>query len=237
MRVRISSDWHLELKGGHYLSLEEQIDRILPSSEKDKSSILILAGDIHYKHKVEEILAYLSPKFKAIVYCPGNHEFYHSSYCQLDFDIPNVYTDELILGDYVFITRTLFSDIIDSENIDLIINSLNDFSMIRGMSALAYQRIHNEHLVWLINKIKEHKGKKVVVCTHHAPSRKSINYKFLDSNINEAFYSNLDCLVEKVHLWVHGHMHDYCEYENVICNPFGYEGEESNYDLYKYLEV
>jgi len=44
-----------------------------------------------------------------------------------------------------------------------------------------------------------------------------------------AFASNLDRLVEKADLWIHGHVHDPCDYRNgdrgrVVCNPLGYPG-------------
>ena len=75
-----------------------------------------------------------------------------------------------------------------------------------------------------------------VVVTHHAPSALSNPPQFAGSPISGAFYSNLDELIEdtKPTLWIHGHVHDSCDYvigeTRVVCNPFGYEGIETNVD-------
>ena len=70
---------------------------------------------------------------------------------------------------------------------------------------------------------------KTVVITHHLPSRKSVATRFDTDLLSAAFASNLDNLVEKADLWIHGHTHDPFDYElgkcRVICNPRGYPSE------------
>jgi Icc-related predicted phosphoesterase len=73
-----------------------------------------------------------------------------------------------------------------------------------------------------------------VVVTHHAPSPRSIAPKFADSELNPAFTSNLEPLIEHYQpaLWVHGHMHNSSDYKigqtRVVCNPRGYFPDELN---------
>ena len=49
-----------------------------------------------------------------------------------------------------------------------------------------------------------------VVITHHAPSRRSVQPQYRDDLLTAAFASDLDELVGKAALWVHGHMHAPC---------------------------
>jgi hypothetical protein len=81
-----------------------------------------------------------------------------------------------------------------------------------------------------------------VVVTHHAPSRKSIGPEYLGSALNSVFASNLDHLVDRADLWVHGHVHNRCDYTigdgRVACNPRGYAGMEwSGFDPSLVVEV
>lgn len=86
-------------------------------------------------------------------------------------------------------------------------------------------------------------GKRVVV-THHAPSMKSIDHERHAGDIlNAAFASDLEALVDKCDLWVHGHIHTRRDYRigdgRVICNPRGYVGigEKSGFDPELVVEV
>jgi len=51
----------------------------------------------------------------------------------------------------------------------------------------------------------------------------------LPTALSAAFASNLDHLVERADLWIHGHTHDNFDYQlgrcRVVCNPRGYVWE------------
>lgn len=79
--------------------------------------------------------------------------------------------------------------------------------------------------------------KKYVVCSHHAPSNKSIHPRYAsDSLMNGGYRSNLDFFIEdrpEIKLWTHGHVHSSFDYmigqTRVICNPRGYVGHERRF--------
>jgi hypothetical protein len=67
-----------------------------------------------------------------------------------------------------------------------------------------------------------------VVITHHAPSINGIEDPANPVDLDAAYASNLDHLVAKPDLWVHGHVHRACEYEGkcggrVVENARGYK--------------
>jgi calcineurin-like phosphoesterase family protein len=71
---------------------------------------------------------------------------------------------------------------------------------------------------------------RVIVITHHAPSKSSVHEKYAhDTLMNGNFYTNMDEFIlanPQIQLWVHGHMHDPFDYgiggTRVVCNPRGY---------------
>jgi Icc-related predicted phosphoesterase len=73
-----------------------------------------------------------------------------------------------------------------------------------------------------------------IVMTHHAPSMTSVPERFRDDPLTAAYASALDGVIERFQpaLWVHGHLHDSCDYRigktRVVCNPRGYAPDELN---------
>lgn len=71
---------------------------------------------------------------------------------------------------------------------------------------------------------------KTVVVTHHAPSEASLAKQHAWPLLNPAYASNLDHLVCKADLWIHGHTHTAADYRigscRVVSNPRGYAGRE-----------
>jgi predicted phosphodiesterase len=81
-----------------------------------------------------------------------------------------------------------------------------------------------------------------VVVTHHAPSRKSIDFKRYAGNIlNAAYSSNLEFMAGLARLWVHGHTHHSFDYPigdcRVICNPRGYTDDNTDFNPSLVIEV
>ena len=83
--------------------------------------------------------------------------------------------------------------------------------------------------------LDDHKDDKVVVVSHHAPSSMSVDPMFKDDHhMNGAYYSDLSDLIldnPQIKTWVHGHMHNACDYmigdTRVLTNPRGYLGYET----------
>lgn len=73
--------------------------------------------------------------------------------------------------------------------------------------------------------------RKVVVLSHHAPTCLSIDKRYIDDAIVNAFYySDLGNQIaySEIDYWFHGHTHDSFDYMagdcRVLCNPVGYAG-------------
>ncbi len=83
--------------------------------------------------------------------------------------------------------------------------------------------------------LQEHNNDKCVIITHHAPSDLSVDeYYKADYHMNGGYRSNLEDFImdhPQIKVWVHGHMHDACDYTigstRVVTNPRGYYGYES----------
>lgn len=71
---------------------------------------------------------------------------------------------------------------------------------------------------------------KTVVVTHHAPSVMSLAHQEVAEHGDAAYASDLDYLVAKADLWIHGHTHIPVDYQigggRVVSNPRGYVGHE-----------
>ena len=65
-----------------------------------------------------------------------------------------------------------------------------------------------------------------VVVSHHLPSWRSVAPAFARSVSNAAFVSDLDDLVGRSTVWIHGHTHSSHRYAvggaTLVCNPRGY---------------
>lgn len=92
------------------------------------------------------------------------------------------------------------------------------------------ERFHGRARAWLSERLVQTYEGKTVVVTHHLPSRRSVATRFEDDLLSAAFASDLDDLVARADLWIHGHTHDGLDYRlgkcRVVCNPRGYPGEQ-----------
>ena len=65
-----------------------------------------------------------------------------------------------------------------------------------------------------------------MVVTNHAPHPNSVPAQYVGDSLSPAFASNLEKLMGKASLWVHGHVHDSFDYRvngtRVVCNLRGY---------------
>ena len=106
--------------------------------------------------------------------------------------------------------------------------------------------VHDAHLRWLqyeLDHVSYDGANRTVIVTHHAPSPRSIHMKYMGSNINAGFASDLEEFIKanEINLWMHGHMHDPFHYEvhgcQVVCNPRGYPTEDNGFHDIKIIEV
>lgn len=245
MNIWILSDLHLE-----YADLRRPL--AIPDAD-----VCVMAGDLcrapaNGVHWLAKHIAHAMP----CVYVAGNHEFYKGSIKEGLEDgkasaagFPDVHfleNDQVNIGGVRFLGATLWTDFRIHGSPALAMHharaGMNDFRYIakqrnpwqRFVPETAY-RMHQQSREFLDTALKSDPIKTVVV-THHLPYARSIPSRFEGDLLNAAYASDLSSIIDDFQptLWVHGHTHDSCDYlvgaTHVICNPRGYEDENSAFN-------
>jgi Icc-related predicted phosphoesterase len=218
--------------------------------------------------RYREFLKYCSDNWSTVIYLAGNHEHYSGRW---ERTVPvlreeterygNILfcdQDRVDLGDVTFLGVSLWTDFNNHDPFTLMSarDMMNDYRAItenpregvyhklRPQTTLAK---HTSDLQWLRVQLSQLQDRKVVVCSHHAPSHSSIHYTYQQprySTMNGAFVSNLDGFIMdhlQIKLWTHGHVHNVFDYTigdtRVVCNPRGYPGENSGWNPQFTVEV
>lgn len=102
-----------------------------------------------------------------------------------------------------------------------------------------YNELHQRDLEFINNSLKQVKRAdnkaKIIVVTHHAPSVRMNNEKYLLDPLSNAYATNLEYLMEDpVYFWINGHTHLVRELTisgvRLISNCYGYDGGENGYN-------
>jgi Icc-related predicted phosphoesterase len=250
MKIQLASDLHLE-----FIQRDFPGERlILPAHGAD---VLVLAGDIANGAKALEL-------FKnwpvPVLYVAGNHEFYSQSLEETRAELLRAaagtsvrFLDNTVadFGGVRFLGCTLWTDYLLScdrtqrqvmENAEL---RLRDHQLIhtqagRFTAAMALAE-HEQSRRWLERQLALPYDGKTVVISHHGPHSLSVHPRYSGDITNAAFVSQLDTLLAKSDLWLHGHVHDTFDYVvagcRVVANPLGYvrnRNQAPNPGAYRY---
>jgi 3',5'-cyclic AMP phosphodiesterase CpdA len=225
MAIQILSDLHLEV-GKAY-----DIFEIVP-----KAPHLALLGDIANiaLHK-DECLAFLTrqlQQFRTVLFVPGNHEAYRSSWPET-LDILRAFQEDVrnnpSLGEFVLLDRAVFR-VPDSNVVVLgcslfshvppesemaVSMGLNDFYQTDKWDVAAHNEAHKRDLAWLNEQVAalEESDVKIAIFTHWSPTNdaRATEARHIGSPISSAFVTDLSkekCFQSsKVKLWACGHTH------------------------------
>lgn len=122
---------------------------------------------------------------------------------------------------------------------------LNDFQGLikeqqgRSRGTFTPEQSAAEHALsraWLSERLAESFAGPLVVVTHHAPSRRSVEERFDGDALSPCFASDLpDQFFDVPDLWIHGHIHSSADYvqghARVLANPRGYPVRGGNENL------
>ena len=246
MKIQYCSDLHLEF--------EKNVSFLTNKPIKPVGDIIILAGDIsylnfYYNRQIEkDFISYLSDNFKYSYLLFGNHEFYGGDdisildnpvYEKLKNNVALVNNIAVIHDDIKFIFSALWSNISD-KNSNIILNSLNDFRLIKYRNKIItikdYNNLHKESVNFINNELnKDDKIDKTIIATHHVPTKSCNSPDFANSLINEAFVVDLDKLINnsKIDYWIYGHTHRNMPIvnmanTNLVTNQLGYVSHKEN---------
>lgn len=241
IRAKILSDQHLEFR--------RPLERAyLDAMHREYSDdLLIVAGDLEVIG-VSSLVSFqaLCCKHKQVIYVPGNHDYYGSTWeaterllRSFELQISNLkilrsgdifeWGGRRFLGDTMWVRTN--RDLIDTRNF------INDSYQIADFFAGMRER-NDRFLEFLDRELQEED----IVITHHLPSEASTPPMFRGSPTQPWFVCDMEHLIFERNpaAWIHGHTHTCCEYllgaqTKVICNPCGYPGElgENRWDKLK----
>lgn len=215
MKIQYCSDLHLEfpLNKIHLAS-----HPITPTGD-----ILILAGDIMLLSEIDkhhDFLLWISDHFRETYWVPGNHEYYRSDLSERSLILneklfPNVSLVNNVtiqLEDIELVFATLWSKI-DRAKEYAILRTMADFHLIRKagkkISVNDYIELHETCLTFLNDALAQVTPAERVVVTHHLPTYLNYPAKYLGSDLNSAFATELSDLITQsgAAYWIFGHHH------------------------------
>ncbi|KAL9618941.1 MAG: hypothetical protein Q9160_006405 [Pyrenula sp. 1 TL-2023] len=209
-----------------------------------KAPYLALLGDIGNitLHKSDDILGFLTRQlrqFRAVLFVPGNHEAYHSSW-EDTLDLIRGFEREVRgdseLGEFVLLDRgeytlprtevvvlgcSLFSAVPEERHMAVNLG-LNDFRQTEDWDVDAHNEAHGRDLKWLNERVGELERAdddvKIVILSHWSPSRdgRAVEPKYARSPIASGFATDLSGEVcfrsGKVRVWAFGHTYYNCDF-------------------------
>lgn len=229
MKIQVLSDLHVEFQADYGKSLIASLNK--------NCDVLCCAGDLATPQLLEDSLRRLCDVYPQVVFVLGNHSFYGSSFNamfdkmnRLSGKIKNLHwleNRDIKLNGQHFVGATLwFERQHDSLDYKFF---LADFMQIKDFERLVFGKFAISKS-FLAAKIRSDS----VVITHHLPSFKCVDKQFYGSKYNIYFASDLDDVIKetKPKIFISGHTH--CSYDfmmgrtRMVCNPFGYAGNEIN---------
>ena len=247
MKLWILSDLHIDVNRRFPFTLPE------PHPPHDA---VIVAGDIC--QGVADGVRFIvgeNLNAKPVLYVAGNHEFYgHDRHGALaegraeaarHQNIHLLERDSVVIDGVEFSGCTLWTDYNyagmreQARAMHWAARRISDHRLISdGKGSWSPEQALQEHRgsrTWLSDRLTQSSARTKVVVTHHAPSRSSVQPRYRDDLLTAAFASDLDELVAKADLWVHGHLHASADYVlagcRVVANPRGYVGIKEDRDF------
>lgn len=253
MKLWVFSDLHIDVN--------RRFPFALPNPRPPHDAVII-AGDIC--QGLAEGVRFISSQslnIRPVIYVVGNHEFYgHDRHAELAngraeaAKHPNIHVlerDSAMVDGVEFSGCTLWTDYNyagmreQARAMHWAARRISDHRLISdGKSSWSPERALEEHCAsrtWLTDQLARTTPHHKVVVTHHAPSRQSVQPRYRDDLLTAAFASDLDSLVAKSKLWVHGHLHASADYRlgacRVVANPRGYVSIKEDRDFNPALVV
>lgn len=223
MKFGIFSDLHMEFEPWFF--------------EPDPDVFYLNAGDTHPQMLTRD---YFFSLFKEKLFSvKGNHDYYGGTFLNADMDFPDpVFLAKPDGGTITIAGATLWTEISPVRWWDFK-EYMMDTKYIKGMNYDRYMNAHDTHKRFLFDS-----GADIWV-VHHLPSFKSVHERYLGSNGNDFFATELSHQILNMKkppkLIVHGHTHEKMDYmigdTRVVCHPRGYPNENDWYQNYQPLIV
>lgn len=236
LEFRLMSDVHNEF-------YDESTQYTLPYLGGDENRVLVIAGDftmLKRAAKSASALTAMAKRFKAVVYVPGNHEYYgyridpiaaRKKFQEMNPEgLTNIHfliRDSVVIDGVRFVGATLWTNMDrQSPLVEFHLSQkMNDFKAITyyHQTRQNYQKFKPHH--WILEhqldlayiaETVEISDEPCIVVTHHAPSSQSLDPAFAwDVDGNHGYHSNLEPFIHchpQISHWLHGHIHHPSDY-------------------------
>lgn len=249
IKLGLCSDFHLDT---HNWPSNRKLFKQLQDLDLDgnygepKIDLLIIAGDIvsdlpTNMDMVNSFLDYINQKQDKIIYLPGNHDFWGTSFEKVKE-----------CASFMHVYRSLNNDLIEIAGIKIFGGTLwfpktaemapylhkngwTDFQQIEDWEKIFDRRKD------FITKLQKYKPD--IVISHHLPSQKCIAPQWKGAPTNMFFANDLDQIITtiKPKLWQFGHTHDQFDFmigeTRMVCAPRGYPSETRKDYAIKIVEI
>jgi DNA repair exonuclease SbcCD nuclease subunit len=254
MRIQYASDLHLEFKANTLYLQENPLPVV--------GDILVLAGDIILFEKnsltQHPFFDWCAENFQETYIIPGNHEYYNGTELSdtlSDFEYflrPNVrylHNKSIVAGQTELFFTTLWCAIDIAQLMPVQMGVADCHRIIydnRRFTSQDYEIIHQHCLAWLKESLSRSLAKRKIIVTHHCPTDRFRDPRFIESTINSAFVVRMDDFVEHslADYWIFGHTHynggkSLIGKTQLLCNQLGYvhHGEHHSFKADACFEV
>ena len=252
MKISLASDLHLEFDPKFRLK-NPGSDVLILSGDICVVNHFLRSKDSPYHEKANQYRDFFNDcaaNWDMVFVVMGNHEYYHGyidTYAEIYRKELSYWPNIVLLNKnsfeykgYLFTGHTLWTNLNQHDPIAeyTVKANMNDFHIIQWsktyykFNPFQSATIHYDALEYLDKTTREYDGP-VVLCSHHAPSERSIDVRYKEQTyMNYAYYSNLEKWIEEhdnIVLWTHGHVHNQHDYTigstRVVANPKGYPNE------------
>lgn len=251
MKIRLLSDLHTEFR----LPYKQHAMSVYKGED-----VLVLAGDIASgsTNTMDVIKFYKDLGFPQVVYVPGNHEYYGTSFddfndkmlekCAAIDGVHFLNPGKVVIDGVLFVGGTLWTNFADNAfSQHYCGRGINDFRAIRGFKTQDAVDCYYAHLEYIQQQYEMRNGKKVVVVTHFLPARECIAPRYRGPDLlNDYFANNLGSWIAEMQdtTWLFGHTHDATDImlgdTRVVANPHGYYNAMNDglgFDPFKTIEL
>lgn len=228
MKAQIVSDIHTEFirpRGG-----EKAVRDLFSGLVYKDVDIHIVAGDLSSSEYLIDDLTLLKEYCGKLIYVPGNHDYYGSTFEEVDDKLNNLSVDGLhvLNRKCVTIDGVTFAGTTgwfpDGMYVKEYKHWLNDFFKIGDASIESIAARNEADSKFLLGNV----GKETVVITHHLPTYSCVSSQYVEYKTNCFFVSGFMDVIDQCspRLWIHGHSHIpnsmFINDTTIRAKPFGY---------------